>query len=177
MRILTKCKLDFYASHFTSDKFPSKHQWKRFCKTAVRNHKTSLWKARLDTSRDFELCKQIHPQMHLSSIWSVARVRPQSLALMKQPVECHICLLPCDIQIEHSLFDYSLSDQVQKRNDFTLTLVNFGSPFFELFRTLPNKTFLTYILGYIDENLTNALDVSHFPDFLTLCAKLCNELC
>jgi len=159
------------------------------CKTAVRNHETSLWKARIDTSRDFELFKQIHPQMRLSSIWSVARVRPQSLALMKllaclccqrppeQPVECHRCHLPCDIQIEHSLFECSLSDHVQERKDFTLTLVNFGSPLFELFRTLPNKTFLAYILGYIDDNLTNALDESHYPDFLTLCAKLCNDLC
>jgi len=83
MRILTKYKLDAYASPFTSDTFPSKHQWKSLCKTALRNHETSLWKARLDTSRDFELFKQIHPQMRLSSIWYVARVRPQSLALMK----------------------------------------------------------------------------------------------
>ena len=55
MRILTEYKLDSHGSHFTSDKFPSKHQWKRLCKTAVRNHETSLWKARLDTSMDFEL--------------------------------------------------------------------------------------------------------------------------
>jgi len=95
----------------------------------------------------------------------------------KQPVECHRCHLPCDIEIEHSLFECSLSDHVQKQKDFTLTLVNFGSPLFELFRTLPNKTCLTYILGCIDENLTNALDLSHYPVFLTLCAKLCNDLC
>jgi len=83
----------------------------------------------------------------------------------EQPVECHRCHLPCDIHIEHSLFECFLSDHVQQRKDFTLTLVNFGSPLLELFRTLPKKTFLTYILGYIDENLTNALDVSHYPNF------------
>jgi len=71
---------------------------------------------------------------------------------------------------KHSMFERSLSNQAQKQKESTLTLVIFGSPLFELFRTLPNKTLLTCILGYIDEKLTNALDVSQYPDFLTLCA-------
>jgi len=45
----------------------------------------SLWKARLDTSRDFEHFKQIYQQMRLSSILSM--VRRESVFIESGPYE------------------------------------------------------------------------------------------
>ena len=102
-RILEKYALLPFLWSPTEPTFPSKYAWKRMCKTAVHKHEELAWTERMNTSAYFNMYKQVHPYLRESSIWSVARVRPECLSLLKllaylcyqrppeQLTECHAC--------------------------------------------------------------------------------------
>ena len=126
--------------------------------------------------------------MSLSSVWSVAKARPESISLMKllaclccqrppeQPTFCRNCHRPCAQEFVHLMFECVSNDNDLKRRNFMETVKTLSDSLYDVLCTASRLTFLMYLLGKIDEHLINALDVSLYPDFLIHCAKMCNDL-
>ncbi|KAH3796868.1 hypothetical protein DPMN_150445 [Dreissena polymorpha] len=84
VKILQKYHIEDYLTSFkTNSLFPSKEKWKFVCKKAVRQHETSHWRMRLEQHKDFSLFKEVHNSLEPATIWKVAKIRPDSLSLMK----------------------------------------------------------------------------------------------
>ncbi|KAH3718995.1 hypothetical protein DPMN_061823 [Dreissena polymorpha] len=65
--------------------FPSKEKWKSVCRKAVRQNETSHGRMRLEQYKDFSFSflKEVHKSLEPATIWRVAKIRPESLSLMK----------------------------------------------------------------------------------------------
>ena len=137
---------------------------------------------------DFKLYKQVHPDLRVSGIWLVARVRPDCLSLMKllaclccqrPPDEhtlCRVCGQTCTVEIYHLMFNCNLNDNVVKLSSF-LDKVNLLTELLcDFLGKVSSNRILLYILGKIDDDILSVLDIECYPDLLILCAEFFSTL-
>ena len=188
VRILHKYNLQQYSWNIPEPNFPSRTSWKRICKAAVYGREESAWKARMDSDADFGLFREVQTQLRMSSIWSVAKVRPDSLPLMKllakcccqratnASTECRFCSHKCSIEIEHLMFECTLNDNIRKLHSFQNNVALINIQTYNFLNSVPKHRLVHYIFGRIDDDLTKTLDVDTYPNFMIVCANLCAEL-
>ena len=142
----------------------------------------------MDNDTDFSLYKQIHTHLRESTIWTVARIRPECLPLMKllarlccqripeQPLECLRCGKPYVLEIEHLMSECNSTNNYNTLHAFLDSVKSLSVALYDNLKTITGHGLIMYVLGKVDDDFTKLLAVEMYLDFLILCAELCNTL-
>ncbi|KAH3857413.1 hypothetical protein DPMN_100020 [Dreissena polymorpha] len=185
VKILQKYHLEDYLTNFkTNSLFPSKEKWKSVCRKAVRQHETSHWRMRLEQHNDFSLFKEVHTGLEPATIWRVAKIRTDSLSLMKflsrlcckQPPEQRVLCLKCTHQYMHievvlALFVCPLTDSPKRLQTFLETVRPLNAPLHEHLKKSEPATLVLYLMGMSDDVIADFMPLELYPKFLMNCVN------
>ncbi|KAH3796581.1 hypothetical protein DPMN_150150 [Dreissena polymorpha] len=185
VKILQNYHLEDYLTSFkTNSLFSSKEKWKSVYKKAVRQHETNHWRMRLEQHKDFSLFKEVHKSLESATIWRVAKIRPDSLSHMKflarlcckkppeQPVLCSKCTHQyLHIEVVHALFECPFTDTPTRLQTFLETVRPLSAPLHEHLKIAEPATLALYLMGMIDDVITDLMPIELYPEFLINCAN------
>ena len=72
-KVLQKYNLEEYLQNYLANAvFPSKYTWKTIVKCKIRTFYEAAWHERLNNDADFARFRLIHPELRMSSIWTLS---------------------------------------------------------------------------------------------------------
>ena len=183
-RVLDKYDLSHYLEQFAEETtFPNKKTWKRLVKSRVHDVECQEWSARMALCNDFARFRDIHSDLTTANMWRVAKERPDCLHLMKlltglcckmpfeQTIECDKCTLSYKDELYHNLFRCENNNAQIKFETLLSQISNeCGRNVSEFIKWTPRDHLIQYLLGHVDKDLSDMLNVELYPSFLICCA-------
>ncbi|KAL4237991.1 hypothetical protein ACF0H5_002702 [Mactra antiquata] len=189
LSILNTYDLGTYLDQFLlTGLFPPKFAWKKICTCVIHNREETMWRDRLDLCSDFRLFRGCHWQLREYPLWTIARTNPGCLSSVKfltsvccrraseENDTCHRCPQPRSIDVEHMLFHCPTTSTKISIAKFFDDIGALSVPLLTLLRGCSKDDMLAYMLGKIDSNFCECLDVDLFPNYLSLCYALIRSL-
>ncbi|KAH3725374.1 hypothetical protein DPMN_051207 [Dreissena polymorpha] len=139
---------------------------------------------RLEQHKDCSHFKEIHKSLEPATIWRVAKIRPDSLSLMKflsrlgckkppeQPALCSKCTHQyMHIEVVHPLFECPFTDSLTRLQTFLETVRPLSAPLHEHLNNSEPATRVLYLMGMIDDVISDLMPIELYPEFLINCAN------
>lgn len=80
------------------------------------------------------------------------------------------------IEIEHLMFECNCTNNDNILHAFFDSVKSLSVALYDNLKTITGHGLIVYVLGKVDDDFTKLLAVERYPDFLILCAELCNTL-
>ncbi|KAH3849367.1 hypothetical protein DPMN_091766 [Dreissena polymorpha] len=128
---------------------------------------------RLEQHKDFSLFKEIHKSLKPATIWKLAKIRPDSLSLMKflsrlcckkppeQPALCLKCThhyMHIEV-VQYALFECPFTDSPTRLQTFLETVRPLSAPLHEHLTNAEPATLVLYLMGMIDDVISDLMPI------------------